>query len=238
MIRGDHGMTMTTEELEVDVSMAMSVTIVPEMIDPGISKSGNEERKIEETTGTIIVAMQSGTVTWTRIVLCLHLLWRFQGQTPPSLILPLLLGRLLQMKLSLPLCQRRHCRTCHLFLLIIGTRLHPALILQSLIQRNVRLRRSNSPLTTLQLWHTRTGTHCHYRRHRLRRSNKVLILNLNLQKYQSYDRSKRGNYIVVPSKKRWQLTVENSLAVGYSPIMTLRPNLERALSGLCYIAQL
>ena len=43
-------MMMMTEEFEVDVSMAMSVIIVTEMIDPGMPKSGNE------TTGTIMVA--------------------------------------------------------------------------------------------------------------------------------------------------------------------------------------
>ena len=228
MIRGDHGMMTTTEEFEVDVSMAMSVIIVTEMIDPGISKSGNEERRIEETIGTIIVATQSDTATWTRIVPCLQPLWRFQGQTPPSLIPPLLLGRLLQMKLSLLLHQRHHCRTRPLFLLIIRTRLYLAPML--IFQKNAHLRRSSSPPTILQLWHTRAGPH--YRRRHLHRSNKPIILNLNLQKYQS-PKLKGRNYIVVLSKKRWRLTVENSLAVGYNPITTLRPNLGRVLSGLC-----
>lgn len=223
-------MMTTTEEFEVDVSMAMPVTVVTEMIDPGISKSGNEERRIEETTGTITVATQSGTATWTRIAPCLQPLWRTQGQTPPSLIPPLLLGRLLQMKLPLLLHQRRHCRTCHLFLLIIRTRLTLASML--LFQKNAHLRWSNSLLTILQLWHTRAGSHYRHR-HRLHRSNKALILNSNLQKYQSPDRSKGRNYIVVLSKKRWRLTVENSLAVGYNPITTLRPNLGRVLLGLC-----
>lgn len=70
MIRGDHGMTMMTEELEVGVSMAMFDITVPETIGPEITESGHdgtrtgsEERRIEETVGAIIVVTQNDIAT-------------------------------------------------------------------------------------------------------------------------------------------------------------------------------
>ena len=102
MIRGDHGMTMMTEELEVGVSMAMFDITVPETIGPEITESGHdgtrtgsEERRIEETVGAIIVVTQNDIVTWIRIVPYLQDLWRYQGQVLLLPVCPLLHSRLL-----------------------------------------------------------------------------------------------------------------------------------------------